>query len=195
MPRGESPSPTELRHELTSIQTLEQQLTEATVQAKETNDPTEARRLYTVLQEQMQALQEKLNPFEARIHVLEQYESQRHILERLGILETFTKGEHAGKKGIRDINGQEHPLPTYQEINRRMVEHRETLKPKIEQGFVKLLITPFGRPIAPLIETYKRALQKHFDDKQLFHTKQNQDDSREMLKPITTLRSEERRVG
>ena len=187
MPRGESPTPTELRKELASIDELHSQFQAASARAKETGDPTEARRLRLILDARMKELNERVNPFEGRIDVRKQHEFQEQMLTVTGILETWDSGEYAGHKGITGIDQKRYPLPTYEEVSGQMMENREVLETKIEQGFTKLLLVPFGMPIDTLIEKYKGSLQRHFDTNHLFYTRQNPDDPTEALVPIPAL--------
>ena len=133
------------------------------------------------------ALKEKLDPFEQELHLQEQYESQITLLDQSGLLETLSNGG----KGIKamDKDGKptiEYPIPTSEEIIEKLIspEQREIFKTKIEQGFVKLLIVPFGLPLINIAQAYQKALQSHFDRQKLFHTKKEPTDPNE---PITEL--------
>ncbi|MEK7295525.1 MAG: hypothetical protein AAB018_03225 [Actinomycetota bacterium] len=217
MPRGESQTPKEaltppsaplspkaqtaeqraetqaLRLELTSIKELEALFKDAKKRFLETHteeDRQSAVLLHKELKERIASLRDKINPFERVISVREQYESQVTILNTVGILETFTTGEHTGEQGIIGIDGKEYPIPTYQDISRRMIDKREVLKTKIEQGFTKLILVPFGMPIDTLIEKYKQTLQRHFDEGKLFYTKADPDDPDEEQVLIPKLHAE-----
>ena len=56
------------------------------------------------------------------LNLPEQYESQKNILEKVGILETLSSGE----LGIKGIDKKEYPFPKYEEILKRI----EALKGK-----------------------------------------------------------------
>lgn len=89
----------------------------------------------------------------------EQYQSQVELLDKLGLLETLSSGQ----KGIRDIQGNEQPLPTLQELAQRLSpEKKALLERKAEQGLVKLLLVPFGLSLDQLIETYQNIIKDHF---------------------------------
>lgn len=158
----------------------------AYTQAVVSGELTEAEQLREQLTEKMNAIKEKMNPFETRLKIREQYERQMSMLARLDLLQPLD----AGGLGVKGMDGQEYPLPSYEDVTRRMVEQREMLTTKVEQGFTKLLLVPFGMPLDRLIATYRAALQKHFDDGKLFYTKQNPDDPQEALEPIPELHAD-----
>lgn len=172
-----------LREELKTIRTLEHDYRSA----RTSGDSARAKEVRATLTEALQKLQEKVNPFESRIQVREQYEAQCQLWDEVGILGTFATGEHAGKKGIRGIDGKEYPLPTYAVVSRRMVEKREALGTKIEQGFERCILVPFGMPLDKFIAAWKARLQKHFDDGALYHTRKKPDDPNEVPEQITKL--------
>lgn len=126
----------------------------------------EADRLVKEITERTLALREQLNPFEALLHIREQYTSQVDMLESVGILQEFRDG----KKGMTDIQGQEHQLPTLEDVNKRLLERRDVVKNKAEQGFKKMLLVPFGMSLDTLTEVYRKAIQKKFDAGTLFRT-------------------------
>ncbi|MDZ4260429.1 MAG: hypothetical protein U1A25_02080, partial [Candidatus Sungbacteria bacterium] len=65
------------------------------------------------------------------------------------------------------------PMPSYEEIVKRMKENKEVLSTKIEQGFTKLLIVPFGVQINYLKMIYSNALLLHHARGKLFRTKKD----------------------
>ncbi|MBI3273579.1 MAG: hypothetical protein HYZ69_00375 [Candidatus Colwellbacteria bacterium] len=175
-----------LQTELQAVTVVKERFDAAYAQAVISGDTTEAEQVRQELTDKMKALKEKLNPFEARLKVREQYESQIAMMARLGILEPLSDR----KLGIKGIDGQEFPLLTYQEVSKRMVEKKDVLKTKVDQGFVKLVVVPFGMPLDKLVAIYKAALDKHFKDKKLFYTKKDHHDPQEPLEPITELNSD-----
>ncbi len=182
-----SPESSPLQTELHAVTAVKERFDVAYQTAVTSGNTDEAERLKQELTDKMNALKEKLNPFEARLKVREQYERQRTIMARLDILEPLKDGN----LGIKGIDGQEYPLPTYQEVSKRMVEKKEKLGTKVDQGFVKLLLVPFGMPLDKLVGIYKAALQKHFDENKLFYTKKDPHDTGEPLVPITQLHATE----
>jgi hypothetical protein len=181
-----TPESSPLQAELHAVTVVKERFDIAYQKAITSGDTTEADQLKQELTNKMNALKEKLNPFEAYLKVREQYESQKSIMARLGILEVLTDGS----LGIKGIDGQEYPLPSYQEVSKRMVEKKEILSTKVDQGFVKLLLVPFGMSLDKLTARYKAALQKHFNEHKLFYTKKTKQDPSEPdepLEPITEL--------
>jgi len=117
----------------------------------------------TVLYEQYQAeykriKQEKLGgELGEKFALDEQYKAQIKILETAGILQEFSDGI----KGIIGIDGKEYPVPSLEKILSAIIpEKAELLAKKKEQGFTKLLITPFAMPLSELKERYKVLLLK-----------------------------------
>ncbi len=118
---------------------------------------------------------ENLQPFEIqreafaeRLNLKEQWESQVKILNEVGILEILPESQELG---IIGIDGQEYPVPDFQEIMSRITpEQMEVLEKKNEQGFNKMLITPFGMPLDILISRYKELLLKKDSESTLLAT-------------------------
>jgi len=84
--------------------------------------------------------------------VVEQYERQVKMLERVGILEK-------GKRAITGIDGVEYPLPG--SIKQVLMAEKEKILKKKEQGFGRLLLVPFGMPLETLVEIYKKVILEH----------------------------------
>jgi len=92
-------------------------------------------------------------------HLREQYDSQVTLLERLGIL------EHGA---ILGIDGHKYPIPTLEQIAQRLYEQREKLETKQDQGFIKLLLVPFGMSLNALIDTLKIFLRSYKQEHENF---------------------------
>lgn len=84
-----------------------------------------------------------INPLEKMIHLRRQYESQVSILREAGLLSELK----AGRLGFKGIDGQKYELPSFREVLDNIIQKREFLKTKAEQGFTKLLLVPFGLPL------------------------------------------------
>ena len=110
-----------------------------------------------------------------------QYETKAKILNRLGLLEILPEKQEIG---ILGIDGKEYPFPEMEVIEQEFRKNKELFETKMAQGFTELEITPFGMPLNRLIETLKQQLLKHSREGKLFHTKKNQTDSNETLKPF-----------
>lgn len=169
----------QLRREYQDLVERKQEFDSEYQKAVETGDLTKAKELQAELERKRNVLQEKLWPFEKlpQKELKEQYESQKEILARAGVLEKLSSGD----LGIKAIDNQEYVFPEYQEITKRIKENREMLKPKIEQGFSQLLIVPFGLKLDDLIEKYKQVILKHHQEGKLFATKENPQDPDELL--------------
>lgn len=110
-----------------------------------------------------------LAEIEKTLDLKNQYQRQVEMLKDVGILKRLS----TGKFGINGIDKKEYPLPDYQEIKTRIKEKAEVLKQKIDQGFSKLLLVPFGMSLDRLIERYQEVLWKHYEQKKLFVPIQN----------------------
>ncbi len=101
-----------------------------------------------------------------------QYENQVKILEETGVLHRLESGE----LGIVGIDGKEHSMPDIETVLAQVRERSETLGPKMEQGFRKLLIVPFGMKLEELASIYGKALVSHYREKRLLVTKEDSTD-------------------
>lgn len=107
----------------------------------------------------------------------EQYETQKEILRKTGILEKLSTGEF----GIKAIDNKEYVFPQFSEIMEKIRKNKEIIKTKIEQGLNILLIVPFGMKLADLIEKYKQVILKHYEQGKLLATKEDPSDPDEPL--------------
>ena len=147
--------------------------------AVKTGNLERAKELRAELEQKRNALWQKLWPFEAlpQKEFQEQYESQKEIFIKTGILEQLSSGE----LGIKAIDNKEYAFPALQEVQKRMRERKEALKLKTEQGFNRLLIVPFGLKLADLIEKYKEVILKHHQEGRLLAAKDKPSDPDEPL--------------
>ncbi|MCX6744902.1 MAG: hypothetical protein NTX82_05240, partial [Candidatus Parcubacteria bacterium] len=77
-----------------------------------------------------------------------QYQEQVKALIATGVIELLPE---TGKYGVYDIKGKECPIPSYDEILKRMEAKAEMLEKKREQGFTHLQLVPIGTPLSFLI--------------------------------------------
>src|SRR3989344_389173 len=112
------------------------------------------------------------------LKIKEQWNSQIKTLSKLGILETFPDSK---KLGIRGIDGKEYPVPKPEDIQARLEAKKEMVLEKMEQGFTKIIIEPFGYSFDALSEKYKKAIVQHHKDGKLLATKENPTDPDEKL--------------
>ena len=174
------PNPCEqLKQEYRELEALAKEFDLEFKKAETTGSLDGAKELRAELEQRRDALQEKLWPFEAldRKEFREQYESQKAILARTGILEQLSGRE----LGIKAIDGREYAFPALREIQKRMRERKDVLKPKTEQGFNRLLIVPFGMKLDDLIGKYKEVILKHYQEGKLLATKDKPSDPDEPL--------------
>ncbi len=171
----------QLRAELSALEALKAEFDTAYEEAVRTGNLERVKKLKLELQQSIATLKEKLNPLERILGLKEQYQQQRDILEKTGVLEQLSSGE----LGIKGIDGTEYPLPSYREIAQKFREKKELLKTKTKQGFTKLVLVPFGMKLEDLIQKYKQTLVKHFQEGKLFFTKKDANDPNEALVPIT----------
>jgi hypothetical protein len=169
----------QIKQEYKDLQTLKSEFDLAYKEAVKTGDLVKAKELKARLEKGRDALWEKLWPFEAlsQEKLKEQYETQKEILQRNGILEQLSSGE----LGIKAIDNQEYAFPSFPEITQGLRKNKEMFKTKIEQGFNQLLITPFGMKLDDLTEKYKQVILKHHKEGKLFATKENPGDPDEKL--------------
>jgi hypothetical protein len=113
--------------------------------------------------------QPKLTETQERLEKLfelkKQYQEQVKALIATGVIELLPE---TGKYGVYDIKGQECPIPSYDEILKRMEAKAEMLEKKKEQRFGKLLLVPIGTPLSFLIDrTSDLIVKKHKEGKLL----------------------------
>ncbi len=118
---------------------------------------------------------ENLEPFEIqrealaeRLKLKEQWESQISILNETGILQLLPESQELGIVGI---DGEEYPIPDYKEIIDRLTpEKAQILEQKIEQGFSKMLLVPFGMSMETLAQRYREVVLKKSNEETLLDT-------------------------
>jgi len=168
------PTPVETKEPLELTKKQDEHLVDLLQRAKEAEKQGEleqAIKLFQQYKEEYQALREEKEGKEfeslSSKELTEQYESQKEILEKVGILKKLSCGE----MGIKGIDKKEYAFPKMEEISKMMREKQEVLKTKTEQGFTNLLIVPFGMKLDDLIERYKQVILKHHKAGKLFATK------------------------
>lgn len=121
---------------------------------------------------------ESLSSIETRLRLREQYDQSLALLNKTGLLQILPESESFGLVGL---DGKEYPMPKYKEVLERLEANKEKLTTKIEQGFTKLLITPFAMPLGDLVERYKRVILKKHKEGKLLATKKDPKDPDEKL--------------
>ena len=176
-----SPDCQELQSSFSILQALQQEFALAYQSSLSSQDLTKVKELKAELEVKLAALQEQLNPLEKFLSLKEQYQAQKDLWQSLGILESLSTSQ----EGIRGINNQEYPFPSYQEITKKIRENKDFLQKKAEQGFTRLILVPFGLALSRLTQAYQVSLLKHFQANQLFFTRKDPSDPEEELIPIT----------
>lgn len=110
----------------------------------------------------------------------QQYDEQEDILTRADVF----NGWQGSEKGIRGIDNERYPFPSFETVVQYLTERSEILRPKIEQGFTRLLLVPFAKKIDELIGSYKNVIREHAESNRLFAAKLNLDDPNEALVPL-----------
>ncbi len=101
--------------------------------------------------------------------LIDQYNELTRALSDTGVLEDLPSGE----RGIIGLDGLEYPIPTISNILEQIDKQIEILGPKMEQGFRKLLLVPFGMKLASLRNKYESAISKHARSGKLFAPSRN----------------------
>lgn len=114
---------------------------------------------------------------ELKKSIKEQYEEQKQILEKTGVIEKLSTGE----MGIIGIDEKEYAVPSYEEIAKNIAENQEIIEKKSEQGFVRLQLTPFGMSLDKLIKKYGQVILDRHKKGKLFTAKKDPSDPDEQL--------------
>jgi len=86
----------------------------------------------------------------------EQYAFQFNFLKEVGILNE--------RNAIVGVDGREYPVPTLEQIAQRLHEREKDLSIKRDQGFMKLLLVPFGMSFDVLCGILRRFLLAYKKD-------------------------------
>ena len=169
----------QFKQECDQLKTLHQEFNSEYQKAIKTGKLDKALALKQEMEARLASLEKKLWPFEhlPQKELKKQYESQKQILEKVGLLEKLSSGE----LGIKGIDNQEYAFPSFQEITKRLREKREIIKTKTAQGFQKLLIVPWGMKLDDLIAKYQQVILKHYQQGKLLATKEKPSDPDEPL--------------
>lgn len=107
------------------------------------------------------------------LFVDKEYSDSINALNLSGILVFLPR---SGKQGIIGINGEEYPVPDKKQVNELVLKNKELVDKKIDQGFTKLLLTPFAIHASQLTGIIRTALIKHNSEGKIIRTKQNSAD-------------------
>ncbi len=110
---------------------------------------------------------EEVKRLDTLIGITKQYESQVAVLRNVGIMTRLPDGS----EGIIGEDGTQYPIPSLLSMVQRFCEDEkkyELLRRKVEQGFTKLLLVPFGLPLQAIREKYAEQLKLHKAASKLF---------------------------
>jgi len=129
------------------------------VAAEKAGDLQEALDLYTDYKNELLKIKRKKEG-EKSFELKEQYKDQIETMKKNGLIEKLPSGE----MGFVDINGDPRPIPTYEDILRKVEAKKELLEKKREQGFTQLLIVPFGMKLSDIVEKAKELIIKKHEE-------------------------------
>jgi len=112
------------------------------------------------------------------LRINEQWGSQVKILSKLDILKTFPDSKQLGIEGI---DGKEYPVPQPEEIRARLETNKEMVLAKMNQGFTRIVMVPFGYSLDSLSDKYKKTILRHHKEGKLLATKEKPTDPDELL--------------
>ncbi|MBI2473197.1 hypothetical protein HYV70_01430 [Candidatus Uhrbacteria bacterium] len=178
---------TNLRTSLETIRALKTDFDAAYEAAISSGTPAEiqkAQDLKQALETRTRELQQEVNVLETeRVYDLRaQYESQVTLLKRTGLIETrifIETGEETEEFFMRDLHEHDYPVPSYETIVEHLVERKEFLASKADQGFTKFLLVPFGMSLDQMIQRFRAFLLDYKKDHPEFgrHDPAKRDDS------------------
>ncbi len=106
------------------------------------------------------------------LDLLGQWESQMNVLKKTGIVVMLPA---AKTFGIIGIDGKEYPVPSLDEVTKRVKDNEHFMLEKAEQGFTKLVLEPFAYPLTELGTAYWNTLLAHSKEKKLFFSHNGKD--------------------
>ena len=131
------------------------------------DDVEKAQGLKRTLEAKTKALQETLAIVEAE-HLFDlkhQYEEQMAFLKKTGLVETRKETDASGAERevsfMTGIDRKAYPLPSYDTLVLRLAERKELLETKADQGFVKLLLVPFGMSLDQMMLRFRAYLLEY----------------------------------
>src|SRR3989338_11327460 len=162
-----SPICTNLRASLETLRSLKQDFHIAYDSAVSSGTPEDVQKvqdLKHLLETQTRELQKSVNKLEAE-HLYDlkaQYKSQVTLLQRTGLIATKINIDETGKVQevfcMRDIHGNEYPVPSYETLVEHLAEQKELRRTKADQGFTKFLLVPFGMSLDQMIHMFRAYL-------------------------------------
>ena len=129
--------------------------------AEENSDLAKSKELKAELEQKIEALQNKVWPFEALSleKVKEQYEKAVSGYREFGWLKALASGQ----EGIIDETGQEYPIPSFGEITKGLLADKEFFAEKFATlENPRIHLTPFALSPAAMADDYGQHIEDHF---------------------------------
>src|SRR3989339_1116152 len=129
--------------------------------AATTSDFAKTKELKAELEQKIDALQNKVWPFEGLLQTeaKEQYEQAISGYREFGWLKTLVLGQ----EGIIDENGQEYPVPSFREIQKALLAKKEFFAEKFAvMENPRIHLTPFALSPTAMADGYGRQIEDHF---------------------------------
>ncbi|MEI6478164.1 MAG: hypothetical protein WCO52_04215 [bacterium] len=164
----------QLRAELNELSAVKSRFDTALDEAVKSGNVDKANALKEELEVRVKTLQEKIWPFEnlTRAELKRQFEGQIKILSDTHVIETLADG----RLGIEGIDGKPYPVPELGAVEKLFTEARERFQAKIEQGFTKILLVPFGLSLDRLSQRFGETVLRHHQAGTLLATKKTPSD-------------------
>lgn len=120
-----------------------------------------------LLEQKIDALKDLTWPAEIErvFRLREQYEAQLSLLRRTGLVQIKIEDDERGNPQevlyIKGIDFTEHPVPSFREILKHLESEKDVLRIKIDQGFTKLLLIPFGISLDDMVKALTKTILEY----------------------------------
>jgi hypothetical protein len=94
-------------------------------------------------------------------------------LNSTGILSLLPE---SGQPGVIGTDGEEYPVPTWEQVADLFYHNRELIERKVPQGFDRLELTPLAMPAPRLIDRMQAAITRHAAEGKIFQTRRSSSD-------------------
>ena len=151
----------QIKQEYGDLKILKQKFDLECKKAVETKSWDKAKELQAELEQKIDALQNKVWPFEGLLQkeAKEQYEKAISGYREFGWLKTLASGQ----EGIIGENGQEYPVPSFREIQKALMANQEFFAEKFAiMENPRIHLTPFALSPSAMADGYGRQIEDHF---------------------------------
>jgi len=90
-----------------------------------------------------------------------------------------------GNSGVIEIDGEEYPMPTHEQLQEVFTHDKELVDRKIRQGFTQLQLTPIALPTSQLIDRVRIVVLGHAAAGKIIQTQRNPTDVGESVRVNT----------